>query len=76
MVGGVEEVMALMEARDRMVVAVVVEWAVPRKILVLIYKRLTGIESNLDHLKKNFMYLILQLKEGKYLINTSMYVDL
>jgi len=71
MVVVVEELMALMEARDHhMVVAVVVvvEWVVPRKIQVPIYKPLTGIESNFGHLRKIFMYLILLLKEGKYLI--------
>lgn len=59
--------MVLMEDRDLMEV-VVVEWVVVKRIQVLIYKLQTGIESNFDHLRKSFMYLILQLKEGKYLI--------
>lgn len=68
MVQVVEEVMVLMEANDHhmeVVAVVVVEWVVPRKILVPIYKPPTGTVSNFDHLKKSFMFLIQLLKDGK-----------
>jgi uncharacterized spore protein YtfJ len=60
-----EEVMVPMEVVveevSGMVVVVVVvgAWVVPRKILVPICKLLIGTASNFDHLRKNFMFLIL-----------------
>lgn len=69
--------MVVVVAKDHMVVEVVaVEWVVPKKTLVPICKHLIGIVSNLDHLRKNFMFLILPLKEGNVTILMSNIMNL